>query len=253
MSSCHAQFKTGGLPRLFMKRNVEIFESDLRKWIAALAVSGWTPVKMVEEAIQGKTLCFPLAKIEINKQGKILNFLEYKPCPNKKTLERSWKITQGDPIRRGRSLEPDFINFLMENVEGHPVNEELPEDMDLDDSGIDFSPLGLQSPVENDSLNWVSEILDGTLEDEEETEDENYILVLEKRFSCALEACMEHVEWRIKAERIQDPTTLASLEDGETFISLLDKWIHILKQKHFPSVAELSLTTTVFGRREKSL
>ena len=165
----------------------------------------------------------------------------------------SWKITQGDPIGRGRSLEPDFINFLMENVEGHSEDEQMPEDLDLNDSGIDFSSLGLQSPVEDDSLNWVSEILDWTLEDEEDVEDDGYILVLEKRFSCALEACMEHVEWRVRAEKIQDLSTLASLENAETFIGLLDKWIHILKQKHFPSVTELSLTTTVFGRRTRSL
>ena len=87
----------------------------------------------------------------------------------------------------------------------------------------------------------------------EENEDKNYILILEKRFSCNLEACVEHVGWRARAERIQDSKTLACLENGETFISLLDKWINILKQKHFPSVSELSLITTVFGRRRHSL
>ena len=75
MSSCHAQFINGGLPRNIMERNIEMFESDLRKWIAALTVSSWTPVKLIEETIQEKALCFPLAKIEVNKQGKILNFL----------------------------------------------------------------------------------------------------------------------------------------------------------------------------------
>ena len=74
MSHCHAEFVNGGLPRNFLSRNVKIFENDLRKWIAALAASGWTPVDLVEEAIQDKTLCFPLAKIEVNKQGKNLKF-----------------------------------------------------------------------------------------------------------------------------------------------------------------------------------
>ena len=137
----------------------------------------------------------------------------------------------------------------MEDVE---EIQSIPEE-DLDDSGIDSTSIGLQSPVEDDSLNWVSEILNWTLEDEEENEDKFYILILEKRFSCGLEACTEHVEWRARAERIQDSKTLANLEDGETFISLLDKWINVLKQKHFPSVSELSLVTTVFGRRRHFL
>ena len=131
--------------------------------------------------------------------------------------------------------------------------EESQDDMDLNDSGIDSTVMGLQSPVEDDSLDWVSEILKGTIEDEEENEEKFYILILEKRFSCSLEACTEHTEWRARAERIQDSKTLANLEDGETFISLLDKWINMLKRKHFPSVPELSLVTTVFGRGPKTL
>ena len=123
----------------------------------------------------------------------------------------------------------------------------MPEE-NLNDSGFDPSSTNLQSPVDDDSLDWVSKILDWTIEDEEENEEDLYILMLEKRFSCRLEGCTEHVEWRARAERIQDSKTLANLEDGETFIGLLDKWINILKQKHFPSVQELSLATTVFGR-----
>ena len=71
MPGCHVNFVNGGLPRNFMSRNVVLFEGDLRKWIAALAASSWTPVNLIEETIQDKTLCFPLAKIELNKQGKL--------------------------------------------------------------------------------------------------------------------------------------------------------------------------------------
>ena len=55
-----------------MANNVAIFENDLRKWIATLAASSWTPVDLLEEAVKDKVLCFPLAKLEVNKQGKVL-------------------------------------------------------------------------------------------------------------------------------------------------------------------------------------
>ena len=167
-------------------------------------------------------------------------------------LEATWKIIHGDPNKRGRSLNSEFIDFLMEDV-GNGSDQSQLENPDLNDSGIESSLRGLQSPVENESLDWVSEILNGTVDDEEENQDISYILILEKRFSCNLEACVEHVAWRARAKRIQDSKTLACLEDGENFISLLDKWINIFKQKHFPTVSELSLVTAVFGRRYRSL
>ena len=70
MSHCHVKANDGGLPRNFMANNVAIFENDLRKWIAALAASSWTPVNLLEEAVKDKALCFPLAKLEVDKQGK---------------------------------------------------------------------------------------------------------------------------------------------------------------------------------------
>ena len=77
MSHCHVKAKDGGLPRNFMASNVAIFENDLRKWIAALATSGWTPVNLLEDAVKDEVLCFPLAKIEVDKQGKIKIFFSF--------------------------------------------------------------------------------------------------------------------------------------------------------------------------------
>ena len=70
MSTCHAQWKEGGHPRFFLGNNVAIFERDLRRWIATLATSRWTPIEILEKGVQQKTICFPLAKIQVKKQGE---------------------------------------------------------------------------------------------------------------------------------------------------------------------------------------
>ena len=72
MTSCHVHHREGGLPQHFLARNLAIFEEDLRKWIAALATSRWMPIKLVEDLVQEKTICFPLAKIAVNKTGEVL-------------------------------------------------------------------------------------------------------------------------------------------------------------------------------------
>ena len=77
-----------------MRQNVEIFEDDLRKWIAALAASGWMSVNLIEEAIQDKTLCFPLAKIELNKQGRLR-----KPFLANKKLNFFFKNPRGKSLK----------------------------------------------------------------------------------------------------------------------------------------------------------
>lgn len=169
--------------------------------------------------------------------------------------EKSWNVIQGDPNGRGKAIESGFIEYLMEDIEDlidDDLNQlEGPED--ANDSGVEIPPIKLQSPVEDNSLNWVSEILYRTMGDEEPMEDEVFILTLEKRFSCCLEACTEHVSWRARVKSIEDSKTIGNLEDGETLFALLDKWIAILKQKHFPSVVNLSLATTIFGRGSRPL
>ena len=169
--------------------------------------------------------------------------------------EKSWDVIQGDPNGRGKAIESGFIEYLMEDIEDLIDDDlnQLEDPEDANDSGVEIPPIKLQSPVEDNSLNWVSEILYRTMGDEEPMEDEVFILTLEKRFSCCLEACTEHVSWRARVKSIEDSKTIGNLEDGETLFALLDKWIAILKQKHFPSVVNLSLATTIFGRGSRPL
>ena len=84
---------------------------------------------------------------------------------------------------------------------------------------------------------------------EKEDEDEiKLVLILEKAFTCDLTACVEHVGWRAGTRKTQGQKTFQDLENGEDFTILLDKWINILKQKHFPMVQKMDLITVVFGR-----
>ena len=159
---------------------------------------------------------------------------------------------------RGRALEPDFIEFLIDDAGEMGLSDEETDSESLNDSGVDFTPVKLTGPLEDDSLNWITELLNWAMdEDEKEGEpgmetESHFVLLLEKAFSCNIEACTEHVQWSIRTRKTKGLKVLADLENGEVLAGLLDKWIRIFKQKHFPSVVHMDLVTTIFGRDSRS-
>ena len=161
-----------------------------------------------------------------------------------------WSIIEGDPGNRGQALEPDFFNSLM-SLENR---NDSSNDENLNDSGVDFTPIKLQGPSGEVSLNWVTELLNWAVEEDEKEDKENgqediqFVLMLEKAFSCKFEACTEHVQWSARVYKTQGLKTFADLENDDLGAELLDGWIRTFKYKHFPSVLRMDLITTIFGR-----
>ena len=161
---------------------------------------------------------------------------------------------EGDPENRGQALEPDFFDSLVDLGSRNDSSK----DEDLNDSGVDFTPIKLKGPVENESLNWVTELLNWAVEEDEKENKENdqeeihFVLMLEKAFNCNFEACTEHIQWSAKVHKTQGLKTFADLENEDLGAELLDGWIRTFKYKHFPSVLRMDLVTTIFGRDSRS-
>ena len=147
----------------------------------------------------------------------------------------------------------------MERREQDESSDDESNRVDPNDSGVDFSPIKLKGPVGDSSLDWVTELLNWMTDEDElgsgnvQDDEVEFVLVLEKAFSCNLEACLEHINWTTGVRKIKDFKTLSDLENAEVFTSLLDKWINIFRRKHFPSVACMDIVTTIFGRGSRPL
>ena len=111
----------------------------------------------------------------------------------------------------------------------------------------------LKAPVEDGSMNWITQILEWSEDrDRQELLDQKinvYVLLLYKNFNCRQENCVEHADWTVTVKRSEGLRTFEDLKQEENMLELIEKWIQALKEKVLPSVQDLDFISTVLGRK----